>query len=427
MQPGLKVGDKLDQFAVVEQIGAGGSSIVWKGFDALLDRHVAIKQLFAGQDEMFRRRFREEAKVQRMLGEKHPYVVRLIDVIEDDRGMFLVTEFVDGPDLEQLLARRAEPMEVAQATKIMWAISLALQDLHEAGVVHRDLKPSNILLPKQGSGVRLCDLGLASLIAEQEALSLGSVRYMAPELFKGEAVDGRCDLYALGMIAYEMLVGRKVFASAFKTILRDERNQAMRWMKWHTNMRLSPPSPSQLNEEVPEKLSELVMRLLEKDRTKRVTSASELIEAMQIHFGHRAAEPAPQPRAAGGRTYAPAGDTAALPTKKKWPMLVAAVVLLSAIGVLGFLLVRDMQQESALEEQREIARQILREAEQADTDGNFEAAASLYREAAVQWPEEDEERDFVMEAEGSANLADVRENISDGALSAAEGQLIDLQ
>src|SRR5439155_314842 len=120
------------------------------------------------------------------------------------------------------------PMDQKQVLGIVGATALALEAIHKEGVVHRDLKPSNILLPRAG-GLKVVDFGIAGLVGAQEALSVGTVRYMAPELFAEGGLDGRADIYSLGIIAYEMLAGREKFNEAFRVVIRDQRNQAMRW------------------------------------------------------------------------------------------------------------------------------------------------------------------------------------------------------
>jgi tetratricopeptide (TPR) repeat protein len=343
--PALNVGDKLSQFEVTQQLGSGGSSVVWLAHDALLDRYVAIKQLLVSSDheEAFHARFRQEAALLKRLSEQEPRLVKMIEHIDDERGAFIITEYIDGPSLDQVMSQNGEPSGVRGALRILYALTQAMITIHGAGVIHRDLKPSNILLPREG-GLKVCDLGLAALIAEQEALTLGSARYMAPELFRGETADGRADIYSVGIILYELLSGRTQFETTFKTVVRDQRDQAMRWMKWHTNTRLTAPPLKQNNPNVPTRLSDLVARMMEKDPAKRVGSAQELMEAIERHFSRE--------QHAGGATAAgtaggdPAetgadttGDTAPLPKRRVWPWALAGsggalAVLILAIALL---------------------------------------------------------------------------------------------
>ncbi|MCE9592518.1 MAG: protein kinase [Planctomycetes bacterium] len=336
--PSLRPGDKLDKYNIVEQIGAGGMSVVWKGHDPLLDRFVAIKQVLVESSdpesaEAFREKFRREAQVQKSLSENSKHLVRLIDVLEEPRGLFLVMEYVDGPSLEQILAQNRKPMEVRQAMGIVGATALALDAIHTKGLLHRDLKPSNILMPRAG-GLKIADFGLASLIAEQDSLSHGSARYMAPELFADESADGRADLYSLGMIAYEALAGRAVFEETFRIVLRDQRNQPMRWMKWHTSPRAQATPLAKLTPSIPANVSELVARLMEKDRIKRIGSAQELLETMQRLLSKTADEPKPHDIRPSRSRASAAEATAPLPKRSKLPYILAGVLFAQVlIGV----------------------------------------------------------------------------------------------
>jgi serine/threonine protein kinase/thioredoxin-like negative regulator of GroEL len=339
---GISPGDEIDKYQIIEQIGAGGMSIVWKGHDELLTQTVAIKQALPesidADDQSLRERVRIEAELQKRVTHDHKHLVAVKDLIEDERGIFIVMEYVEGITLEQHLAAAAGPKGIQDALGIVAAIALALETCHKNGVHHRDLKPSNVLLPKSG-GLKVCDFGLAALIGEQGALSVGTVRYMAPELFRGETVDGRADIYSLGMIAYEMLAGRDKFNEAFKNVLRDQRNQALRWMKWHTNPRAAAPSLSQLNPNVPDTLSKLVARMCAKDPTQRVESASQLISAIRRHFAGRQ----DVPKSVEPKTAAPASTsaevhepTASLPKRRRWPYVVAAILVLQLLLAGGY-------------------------------------------------------------------------------------------
>lgn len=289
---GIQVGDKLDKFEIVEQIGVGGMSVVWKGLDPLLDRAVAIKQLLPGPGDLdsLRERFRQEAQNQKRAGLNERHIVRVLDFLDDPRGLFIVMEFVDGSSLEQVLAGTPGPLDERRALGVVAATAVALETIHDRGLLHRDLKPANILLPRKG-GLKVADFGLSALVGEQDVLTHGTVRYMAPELFTEAPADARADIYALGMIAYEMLAGRAKFEEAFKIVLRDQRNQGMRWMRWHTNARVKAPPLAQLNPAVSPNLADLVARMMEKDPARRIASASELLAAIRRHFVSDAGSP----------------------------------------------------------------------------------------------------------------------------------------
>ncbi len=393
-------GSRVDKFEIIEQIGAGGSSIVWKAHDRLLNQFVAVKQVSpeGDIDDELRDRFRAETRMQKRIASQHRHLVRIIDVIDEQRGLFIVMEFVDGPSLEQLLAQRRKPLDQRHALGIIAATAVALEAIHKQNVVHRDLKPSNILLPKSG-GLKVCDFGLAAMSDVQEQMSVGTVRYMAPEMFLNEKLDGRADLYALGMVAYEMLAGREQFESAFKLVLRDHRNQALRWMKWHTNPRAMPPALSQLNPEVPQTLSDLVARMMEKDRDKRISSADEVVEAIRRHF---AGEPVGREQLEAAQQHQPAGDdapTAAVPRRGRMKLVLAASLGLMMLLGVGILSVQGMERGDQQRRVFQEARQSYHQASEAmaealdPADGDIELAklAELmqqFNEMAAIWPQD---------------------------------------
>ncbi len=364
MQPGLRNGDKLKHFEVQDQLGAGGMGIVWRGYDRLLDRHVAIKQIASpdGIDEIARQKFRAEAELQKKISSSSPNIVQVIDLVDDPRGLFIIMEFVDGPSVDRLLNQTTGPVEPLRALMILRDAAQGLAAVHAAGAIHRDLKPGNILLTPAGQA-KICDFDLATLLADQESQSMGTAQYMAPEMFSGSPVDARADLYALGMIAYEILAGRPAFREAFKAIVKDTRNQAMKWMKWHTNLRVNAPPLKELNPAVPDVLAELVGRLLAKDPANRIESAAQLLEAIKRHFvkasPQQIAAARQQAKSATGTAKAIAGmgrgntplsplplgagpgpamagtlATAPLPKKSKlvWILAATTVILASAVG-----------------------------------------------------------------------------------------------
>jgi serine/threonine-protein kinase len=391
--PTINAGDKLGRYDILEQIGSGVSGVVFKGYDAVLDRSVAIKQLLAGQaeDEAFLERCRREIEKQRHLSETYPRLVRIIDLVEEPRGLFVVMEYVDGQSLERLMARNEVPFKPQGALRVIHAAALALQPIHALGIAHGDLKPTNILLPKSGT-VKISDLGLASLVAEQEAFALASVRYVAPEIFRNEQATPRADIYSLGMIAYEMLAGRKAFHQAFEAVLHEGPNQALRWMKWHTNPSLMAPALNEVNPQVPVILSELVGRMMEKDPARRIASAPQLIEVIQRHFaGEQApsaahAQPTMPSEAAGEEVSL----TAALPARRpwSWPWISAAavgLVLLLALGYVGYMALhqRQVAQANLL-----TARTQLNEAQELYAAGKTQEALAHYEELAGRWSAE---------------------------------------
>ena len=371
---GLRPGDKIDKYEVIEQIGAGGFSVVWKAYDRLLDKHVAVKQVTVDSSidaDSFRERFRSEAVIQKKAAQEHKNLVRIIEFVEDPRGLFIIMEYVNGPSLEHLLAQNPGPVDVKTSLGIAAAAAVALGAIHDKGIVHRDLKPANVLLPNEG-GLKICDFGLAALMVDQEMPAVGTVRYMAPELLDGKAVDGRADLYSLGFMLYEMLVGRANFEDAFKIVLRDQRNVALRWMKWHTNLKVKAPPIRQYVPAVPEPIAQLVERMIEKDPNQRIASASQLIEAMRRQLSGAGAAPLPASSATpmmATPTAGAVGDKTVKVPKRNKVLIIAAVtvILWTLIGV-GYMLYQKG------EETKKIA------AAQALVHDDYRAALKLFRE-----------------------------------------------
>ncbi|MBI1367520.1 MAG: protein kinase [Planctomycetes bacterium] len=378
MTPALQVGDKLVHFQVQEQLASGGMGIVWRGYDPLLNRHVAIKQIASADmiDEIYRQRFRTESELHKRVSTAHKNLVDIIDCVDDPRGLFIVMEFVEGMSLERGLSHVNGPLEVLSALKVVRDVAQGLAAIHEAGIVHRDLKPGNVLLPMGDGPAKVCDFGLATLLAEQDTMTMGTAQYMAPELFGDETVDGRADIYALGMMAYEMLAGRPAFDQAFKAIKRDQRNQAMRWMKWHTNPRVTAPPLHSLNPRVPEILSDLVARMMAKDPGQRIASAPQLLEAIGRHFTKSAAVAQAQRGPAGAAAVMPPGQAAAtatptapLPKKSKLPLILDIIIGVQLAGFGGYLFYVNHKKTQQVDKQLAAA------------NGQFDDARKLFDQA----------------------------------------------
>ncbi|NBC10777.1 MAG: protein kinase [Planctomycetes bacterium] len=389
----LQPGDQIGNYRVTEMIAAGGSSAVYRAKDELLGRKVAVKQLIIddlADPEAVVQRARTEGVLHKQAAHDQPkYLVQLVDIVDDQRGLMLVTELVEGESLEQELARDPEPMDLRRALAVITGTAKALSAIHGRKIVHRDLKPANILLGEDGS-LKVSDFGLAAIIGEKDRMTEGTSRYVAPELWRGESATPKADLYSLGMIAYEMLAGREKFDQAFKTIVKDERNRDMRWMKWHTNPRTKAPGLRTLNEDVPEAIEELVHGLMEKEPGDRPASATEVIHRIKEHLTGRSAasEPA-DPKAAAaspaGATSSP-GDTAPLPTRRSKLVPILSVTLAVWLGIAAFLIVTKVQANKAEAEQRfDRAVALKDEAKQALDEQNWPDALSLYEQLGSEY------------------------------------------
>ena len=218
---GIGAGVVVDnKYRVERAIGQGGMGAVYRAWDLRLERPVAIKvmraDLLGAPDS--RVRFRRESQMVARL--QHPAIVTVFDYGNlPDGAAFLVMEFVSGEDLRQLL-RREGPLPVERVASLMDGIAAGVDAAHEAGILHRDLKPENILLPERGTGPKVVDFGVAKMTNSGQAEGgtitiagsiVGTPAYMAPEQLRGEPLDGRGDVYSLGVMTYEMLTGRLPF------------------------------------------------------------------------------------------------------------------------------------------------------------------------------------------------------------------------
>ena len=206
--------DAIGPYTIVREIGRGGRGVVYEGWDDRLSRAVAIKTILRTSDPTMRERFAREARAAAAVS--HPNICQLFDIGEHDGEPFLCMELLDGQSLADRLM--GGPLSLPDAATTELAMLSALAALHRRGIVHRDLKPTNIFLT--ANGVKLLDFGLARTAAaspDETAVTvpgmvMGSPRYMAPEQVRGEEVDARSDIFAAGLVLYEMLSGRAAFS-----------------------------------------------------------------------------------------------------------------------------------------------------------------------------------------------------------------------
>ncbi|HOC41611.1 MAG TPA: protein kinase [Thermoanaerobaculales bacterium] len=312
------IGRTIDRYQVIEQLGQGGMGVVYKARDTLLDRFVALKVLppSGSLDPERRRRFLQEARAASALN--HPGIVSVYDVLTVDGEDILVMELVEGETLESLLARRR--LALGEALGLAARIADALARAHAAGIVHRDLKPGNVMVT--ADGVKVLDFGLAKLIespfadAESPTMSpagvaltrerviMGTAGWMSPEQASGGPVDARSDVFAFGVLLYEMLTGRQPFrrATTVETLaaIRDD----------------EPPPPSRLVPSLPPEIDRAVLRCLRKEPAKRWQSLSDLAAVLEdlkddSESGRRVIVEAAGSRRARSRWWLPAAIVAA--------------------------------------------------------------------------------------------------------------------
>jgi serine/threonine protein kinase len=267
---------KLGHYEVIECIGHGGMGDVYKGYEKALDRFVAIKVLPAelARQEDFVKRFHAEAMAIAKLD--HPNVVRIYYSGEDQGHHFFVTQFVDGYTLADLLAYRKK-LSVNEALPIVEQCLAGIGAAHKSGLIHRDLKPSNVLLDRQCRKALVTDFGVVKAAQADTQITvtgtvMGTADYIAPEQARGQPVDHRADLYAMGVLIYQMLSGRLPF----------EAESATSMMFQHAYE--PPPLLSEVAPSIPGVLAKIVMKLMSKKPEDRHQSADEVLADLQnIH------------------------------------------------------------------------------------------------------------------------------------------------
>lgn len=256
-------GETVGHFHVVEPLAAGGMGVVYRAIDTHLSRPVALKFPLPGRslDRQLRERFLQEARVAGALD--HPNICSIYEAGETEAGqLFFAMPLYDGETLKERLARVGR-LPIAEAVGFAVQIARGLSAAHQAGIVHRDLKPANVMvLP--GGGIRILDFGIARVgdgLGTHSAETLGTASYMAPEQVRGEPLDGRTDLWALGVVLYEMLTGRRPFDG--------EREIAIA----HAIVHAVPVRPATIRPEIGPRLDRLVVGLLAKQPGGRRSSA----------------------------------------------------------------------------------------------------------------------------------------------------------
>ena len=270
--------NSLGKYQIVGTLGKGAMGIVYKGFDPVIERHVALKtilkeRLAEGDGRDLLTRFKAEAQAAGRL--VHPNIVQVYDYGEDAETAFIVMEYVEGRGLREFLRVR-QSISLIEAGRLMDQLLDALAYAHVRGVVHRDIKPPNLLITNANQ-LKVTDFGIARL-GDMHLTQVGSVMgtpsYMAPEQIEGFAVDGRADLFSAGVVLYELLTGRKPFEGATESIA---------YQILHTPHQ----PPSMLNPTLHERFDNVIARALAKRRDDRYPDAKtfgrELVEAIAVH------------------------------------------------------------------------------------------------------------------------------------------------
>jgi len=346
------------RYRLTAPLGEGGMSTLWRAVDQQLDREVAVKILRPqySADPGFAARFRQEARSVASL--THPNIVSVYDYGTDADGatQYIVMQLVEGRDLAAILKERGR-ISTDDAVQVAIAVASALEAAHRRGIVHRDVKPGNILITEDGD-VKVTDFGIARAVSEASmtvtGTTLGSVHYFSPEQARGDEVTGRSDVYALGIVLYEMLTGHRPFEgdSAAGVALK--------------RLTENPPRPMVAGQPLPPGLEAILRRALEREPDKRFPDAGSFAEALRawsrdptsVPAGLVGAVPAAAPLPAAGEPTVYVPPPVARPSDRApysgpprqqakrverrqgqpwwfWLLAVLAVVLLGIIGFLG--------------------------------------------------------------------------------------------
>ncbi|HKC72140.1 MAG TPA: serine/threonine-protein kinase, partial [Terriglobales bacterium] len=320
--PSPSIGQVLGHYRIVEQIGAGGMGIVFRAHDLQLDRDVAIKVLPAGtiSDSSARARFHKEALALGRLN--HPNIATVHEFGSQDGVDYLVTEYIAGVTLNTKLL--AGPLTEHEAMTLAGQLAQALEAAHEQGVVHRDLKPGNLRLTTKGQ-LKVLDFGLAklaramdtSLATEtlgQNPILSGTLPYMSPEQVRGDTVDERSDIWAAGVVMYEMATGQRPFPERHPPKLIDD------------ILRQPPKPPTLINPGLPPGLEAIVLKALDKDPERRYQTARE----MRVDLNRLMPS-------ASGTSYISAGTRPVVPrVNRRWGFLVVALPIVIGLALVGW-------------------------------------------------------------------------------------------
>ncbi len=288
------IGQRLGQYEIVALLGEGGMAAVYRARQPSMDRDVAVKVIESklARNPEFVKRFEREARTVAALS--HPFILKVFDYGQQGDLVYLVMELLNGGSLAELIGR--EPLSVARTGQVLDQVASALDYAHRRGIIHRDLKPQNVLLDEEGNA-HLTDFGIVKLLSEttaltQSGLAMGTPTYMAPEQWQGKAVDARADLYALGVMLFEMLAGQLPFVADTPFGLM------------HQHVYDPPPSIRALRRDLPSGVEQVLSKALAKEPDQRFQTAHDLAAAFKTALANMA----PIAATPGAETTKPAAN-----------------------------------------------------------------------------------------------------------------------
>ncbi|MBD3414573.1 MAG: protein kinase [Candidatus Aminicenantes bacterium] len=260
------------RYQIIEELGKGGMGRVYRAIDKKLNEEVALKLIKPeiASDKKTIQRFSNELRVARKMA--HKSIGRMYELMEERGTHFITMEYVPGEDLKSFI-RRAAPLSTARTLSIAKQVCEGLSGAHDLGVIHRDLKPQNIMVDKQGNA-RIMDFGIARSLKGEgitgAGVMIGTPEYMSPEQVEGKDVDQRSDIYSLGVVLYEMVTGQVPFEGDTPFTIGVKHKSEM------------PKNPQELNTQMPDELSRVILKCLEKDKKNRFQSAAEVRSELEI-------------------------------------------------------------------------------------------------------------------------------------------------
>jgi serine/threonine-protein kinase len=264
------IGTTVSHYEIREKLGAGGMGVVYKAWDTLRERPLAIKFLKPERvvDREIVSRFKREGRNFSRI--RHPNLVRVYALGREKGLIYIATEFVDGRNLYTILDEDG-PFDVKEALRVCSCAAQGLAEAHAARVVHRDLKPENIMIRNADKAVKVLDFGIAKHLDASQVLTrigsfLGTAGYSAPEQIRGEEIDHRADIFALGVILYEILTGKFAFDGRYTTDVL------------HATLKDRPVPVARVNADVINPIAQLIDKMIQKRPAKRLQTMNEVVE-----------------------------------------------------------------------------------------------------------------------------------------------------